>query len=106
MSPVTASRTTAAVRPTPEEPLPVVYTPRGDTDDTYLRGGSGGGGVSGGGNGEGLSRGSVTTGRVGVQGAACGGGARSGARIFGEGPHFGEGPQEVLGVEDGRQGVG
>ena len=33
---MTGSRTTAAVRPTPEEPLPVVYTPRGLMLDTYL----------------------------------------------------------------------
>mmetsp|Transcript_6381 Transcript_6381/g.13925 ORF Transcript_6381/g.13925 Transcript_6381/m.13925 type:complete len:253 (-) Transcript_6381:1012-1770(-) len=36
-SPVTVSRTTAAVRPTPDEPLPVVYTERGARFVTCLR---------------------------------------------------------------------
>jgi hypothetical protein len=33
---LTGSLLIAAVRPTPEEPLPVVYTPRGATDAIYL----------------------------------------------------------------------
>ena len=37
ISPVRLSRTTAAVKPTPELPLPVVYTPRGATVAMYLR---------------------------------------------------------------------
>jgi hypothetical protein len=36
VSPVTGSRTTAAVSPTPELPLPVVYTPRGASVEMYL----------------------------------------------------------------------
>jgi hypothetical protein len=44
--PLTGLRITAAVRPTPEEPLPVVYTARGMTRDTYLcRGRDGWGGL-------------------------------------------------------------
>jgi hypothetical protein len=34
ISPVVASFVTAAVKPTPDEPLPVVYTPRGAIDAT------------------------------------------------------------------------
>ena len=36
ISSVTGSRITAAVRPTPEEPRPEVYTPRGATLEMYL----------------------------------------------------------------------